>query len=152
MAFRSTGQPRFVAPVSTFNEKTKCFLVAPSIIASMKSDREARSMACVPLMPSGLMLPHGNPGRNRRAEVALPNDTAVVSVQRIRIIGFCHGNDHWPVWTALNVKRLRIHISGDRPVKAQVAHQVRCVRHRLAAAGRCPQKARSSRVTSRAPD
>src|SRR6266850_3591874 len=74
--FRSTGQPGFVTPVSTFNEKTKCFLVAPSIIASMKSDLEARSTAGVPLMPSGLMLPQGNPdvtaGPRLRCQMMLP--------------------------------------------------------------------------------
>src|ERR1043165_2570441 len=77
MAFRSTGQPGFVAPVSTFNEKTKCFLVAPPIIASMKSDREARSIAGVPLIPSGLILPHGNPdvtaGPRLRCQMILPS-------------------------------------------------------------------------------
>ena len=59
VAFRSTRQ--LVAPVSTFSEKIKCFLGLPPINASKKSDRDARSTTGVPMIPTGLMLPHGRP-------------------------------------------------------------------------------------------
>src|SRR6188768_2423590 len=54
-----TGQPEFVAPVSTLREKNWC--PAPATSAFKKSEREARSTTGVAVMPSGLMLPHGRP-------------------------------------------------------------------------------------------
>lgn len=60
-ASTSTGQPALVAPLSTFNEKMKCFCVVPSgvITASKKSDRDARSTTGVPVIPRGLILLQG---------------------------------------------------------------------------------------------
>src|SRR5215470_17309937 len=57
--FRSTGQPAVVAPVSTFNEKMKCFVGEPLIKASKNNRREARSTTGVPVMPVGKKPPHG---------------------------------------------------------------------------------------------
>src|SRR6266481_3371017 len=58
----STGQPGLVAPVSTFKEKMKCFCVVPSgvMVASKKSDRDARSTTGVPVMPRGTILLPGD--------------------------------------------------------------------------------------------
>ena len=124
MAFTSTGQPGLVAPVSTFKEKMKCFLGAPSINASKKSDRDARSTTGVPMMPTGLMFPHGRPEVTGGPMSALPNHRAGNGVERINIIRFGDGNDHRAVWAALDVKRLRVNVAEDRAVKVQVADQI----------------------------
>src|SRR4029453_8465177 len=45
----------------TVQEKIKSFLGVPPIIASKKSDRETRSTTGVPVIPTGLIFPHGRP-------------------------------------------------------------------------------------------
>src|SRR5262245_45764424 len=55
--------------------------------------------------------------QHRRAKVALPNDAAIDRVKRVHIIRFGDRNDHWAVWTALDVKRLGINVAYDRPVE-----------------------------------
>src|SRR5262249_54850510 len=50
------GQPEFGAPVSTFREEIRCFLVTPPsgvVIASKNSDREGRSTPVLPVLPAG---------------------------------------------------------------------------------------------------
>ena len=63
--------------------------------------------------------------RHRLAKIALPNHRAGRSIQRINIIRFGHGNDHRTIGTALDVKRLGVHVAGNRAVKAQITRQVR---------------------------
>ena len=76
VAFTFTGQPGLVAPVSTFNEKMKCLFVGPSIMASKNNDLEGRWTTGVPVMPSGLILPHGRPevtgGPTLRCQITVP--------------------------------------------------------------------------------
>jgi len=43
------------------DEKIKCLMVAPATIASKNTEQNVRSTTGVPVMPSGLMLPHGRP-------------------------------------------------------------------------------------------
>src|SRR6266540_1921604 len=61
------------------------------------------------------------PGCDRRTEVALPNDVAVVSVERIDIVRFRHRNDHGPVGTTLDIKWLSVNVARYFSVEGQVA-------------------------------
>src|SRR5438046_7293196 len=58
------------------------------------------------------------------AEIALPNHRASGGVERINVVRFCHDNDHWPVRSALNVKRLGVNVAYNCAVKIQVTRQV----------------------------
>ena len=60
-------------------------------------------------------------GRDRRANIRLPDNAAIRSVERINIIRCGHGNDHWAPRTALDIKRLGVNIAHDCAVKVQVA-------------------------------
>ena len=62
--------------------------------------------------------------RHRRANVALPNDAASGSVERINIVGFGHGNDHCPAARAvLDVKRLGVNVASNSAIETQVTRQ-----------------------------
>lgn len=64
--------------------------------------------------------------RYRRADISLPNDRTIDSVQRVNVIGFGHSNDHRPaVWTTFNIQRLCVNISDNTAIEARVACQVR---------------------------
>src|SRR5437588_8596787 len=63
-------------------------------------------------------------------EIALPNHRASGGVERINVVRFGHGNDHWPVRSALDVKRLGINVAYDCAVKVQVTHEVSAGRGR----------------------
>src|SRR5204863_7688170 len=56
--------------------------------------------------------------RHWSAHVPLPDNTSINTVQRIHIVRLRHCNDHWAVWTALDVKRLSVNVAYDRTVKA----------------------------------
>ena len=57
-------------------------------------------------------------GRDRRSDVgALPNHCAGRGVERINIIRCGNSNNHRPVRTALDVKRLRMNVADDRAIK-----------------------------------
>src|SRR6266705_4542767 len=58
------------------------------------------------------------------AEIALPNHRASGGVERINVVRFGHGNDHWPVRSALNIKRLGVNVAYNCAVKIQVSRQV----------------------------
>src|ERR1044072_3972338 len=61
-----------------------------------------------------------------RANVTLPNNTAIEGVERIHVIQFGYGNDHrFATWAVLDVERLRVNDAFDSAVKVQVAHQIR---------------------------
>ena len=65
--------------------------------------------------------------RHRRANVALPNNGAVYSIERVHIIRFGYRNDRRPAaWTVVDVKRLRVNVAHDCAVEIQVACQIRC--------------------------
>src|SRR5437870_8923803 len=58
----------------------------------------------------------------RRADVgAVPNLGAGIGMERVHIVRFGDRNDHCPVWTALDVKRLGVHVTGDCSVEVHVA-------------------------------
>src|SRR5437588_2826071 len=57
-------------------------------------------------------------------EIALPNHRASGGVERINVVRFCYGNHHWPIRSALDVKRLGINVAYDCAVKVQVTHEV----------------------------
>src|SRR4029453_6616931 len=69
-------------------------------------------------------------GSDRPPDVSLPDNAARCSVERIHIIRCGHYNDHWPVWTALDVERLGVHVAHDGSFKVQVASQVSRVARR----------------------
>ena len=76
-------------------------------------------------MPTGLILPHGMTCRHGRADIgALPDHRARRGIKRINIIRFGDSNDHRPVRTALDVKRLRVNVARDRAIEVQVARQI----------------------------
>src|SRR5216110_2454707 len=54
---------------------------------------------------------------HRSAHILLPDNGAVHCVERIHVIRFGDCNDHRAAWTALDVKRLRVNVAYDRPVK-----------------------------------
>ncbi len=60
----------------------------------------------------------------RRTHITLPDNAAIDSVQRVHIVRFGHRNNHWAVWTALNVKWLRVNVAFDCTVKIHVARQI----------------------------
>ena len=49
--------------------------------------------------------------RHRSTYIPLPDNAAIRSIQRIHVIRFGHHNDHWTVWTTLDVKRLRVNVA-----------------------------------------
>ena len=51
-------------------------------------------------------------------------------MKRINIIRCGHDNDHRAVWTALDVKRLGVHVARDGSVEVHVASQIGCVGRR----------------------
>src|SRR5438128_7029691 len=57
-------------------------------------------------------------------EIALPNHRASGGVERIDVVRFGHGNDHWTVRSALDVKRLGVNVAYNCAVKIQVTRQV----------------------------
>ena len=93
--------------MSTFKEKIKCLIVEPAIIASKNNDRDARSTTGVPVMPSGLILPHGRPEvtgvPTLRCQMTLP----VLALSAYTSIGFSRDDDHGGTAGAvLDVERL----------------------------------------------
>ena len=54
---------------------------------------------------------------HRSAYISLPDNAAVHGIERVHIIGFSHRNDHWTVWTALDVKWLRVNVAYNRTVE-----------------------------------
>src|SRR5215467_11660164 len=52
-----------------------------------------------------------------RRHIALPDNAAIHSVQRVNIIRLRRYNDHWAVWTAFDVKRLGVNGAHDRTVE-----------------------------------
>src|SRR5438067_12548004 len=62
--------------------------------------------------------------RYGRAEVDLPDHRAGIGAQRINVVRFCYGNDHWTVRSALNVKRLGVNVAHNCAVKVQVTQEV----------------------------
>src|SRR4030095_14024495 len=55
---------------------------------------------------------------NSRSDVCtLPDYCPGSRVQRINIIRFSHGNNHWAVWAVFDVKRLGITVAGNRAIK-----------------------------------
>src|SRR4029077_18149612 len=58
------------------------------------------------------------------AEIALPNHRASGGVERVNVVRFCYGNDHWTVRSALNVKRLGVNVAYNCAVKVQVTQEV----------------------------
>ena len=52
---------------------------------------------------------------------ARPDHGAGRGVERINIVRFRDGNDHWPVRAALDVKRLGVNVAGDRAIEVEVA-------------------------------
>ena len=57
-------------------------------------------------------------------EIALPNHRASGGVERIDVVRFGHGNDHWTVRSALDVKRLGVNVAYNCAVKIQITRQV----------------------------
>ena len=65
--------------------------------------------------------------RHRGANVSLPDDAAVYSVQRINVVGFSCRYDRRPAAGAIiNVERLGINIACDGSVETQIPCQVTC--------------------------
>ena len=117
--------------MSTFNEKIKCLIVTPAIIASKNKDRDARSTTGVPVMPSGLMLPQGRPEVTGAPTVAVPNHVARARVERIHVIRFSRDDDHrGTAGAVLDVQRLCVDAAQNRAVEVQIPPQIRGGRSR----------------------
>ena len=129
VASTSTGQPGLMSPVSTFRERMRCFLVVPPsgvIIALKKSARDARSTIGRPHDTHGIKITADEVVcRHRIAHVALPDDRAVHSVERVDVIRFGYCNNHrFAARAIIKVKRLRVDISDNCAIKVQVARQI----------------------------
>jgi len=60
-----------------------------------------------------------------RANVALPENAAIDSVQRVHVIGVRDCNDGWPpAWTVVDVEWLRENITRNGAVEIRVAYQI----------------------------
>ena len=98
----------------------------PLINASKKSDREARSTTGVPVMPVRIKI--FRTGWSWRTGVPISVRCQITEprcrVKRINIVRFGHRNDHRPIRTALDVKRLRMNGADDRAIKVQIADQI----------------------------
>src|SRR5437879_5564697 len=70
------------------------------------------------------------PGSNRRANVTLPNHGAGGGAERINVVRLSYRDHHWPVRSALDVKRLRINVADDRAVETKIARQISGSRRR----------------------
>src|SRR5947207_5081910 len=57
-------------------------------------------------------------------EIALPNHRASGGVERINVVRFGHGNDHWTVRSALDVKRLGLNVAYNCAIKVQITQEV----------------------------
>src|SRR5205823_15019536 len=55
-------------------------------------------------------------------EIALPNHRASGGVERINAVRFGHRDDHRPVLSAFDVKRLGVNVAYDCALTTQVAH------------------------------
>src|SRR5881296_1171885 len=62
--------------------------------------------------------------RYGRAEIDLPDHRAGIGAQRVNIVRFGHGNNHWPVRSALDVKRLGVNVAYNCAVKVQITLEV----------------------------
>src|SRR5262249_18580230 len=51
------------------------------------------------------------------AHISLPDNGPIRSIECVHIIRFGDRNDHWTVWTALDIKRLRVDIAYDRTIE-----------------------------------
>ncbi len=56
---------------------------------------------------------------------ARPDREACRGIKRINVIRFCDGNDHRPVWAALDVKRLRVNVARDRAIEVEITREIR---------------------------
>ena len=124
--FTSTGQPGFVAPVSTFKRIDEMLLGwAVGQRVKEKCARREIDHGCAG-DANRIDVPALKTGSNSCTNVALPDYSAGQRIERINIIGFGDRNDHRSIWAALDVKGLGVNIAGDRAVEVQVARQVRC--------------------------
>ena len=102
----------------------KCLVGLPLINASKKSLREARSTTGVPVIP-GRIKTSARGGWDGRTNIsARPDREARRGIKRINIVRFSNRNDHRPIRTALDVKRLSVNGAGDRAVEVEIARQV----------------------------
>jgi len=81
-------------------------------------------------MPFGEMLPGHAPVGAGVPTFCCQINCARRGVERIDIIRFRTRDDHRTIGTALDVKRLGVHVAGNRAVKAQITRQVRGRRER----------------------
>ena len=64
-------------------------------------------------------------GRHGRANIALPDNAAIDSVQRVDVIRIRHCNDGWsPAWTVIDVEWLRENIARNGAVEIRIAYQI----------------------------
>jgi len=55
----------------------------------------------------------------------LPDNAAIYGIQCVNVVRFSRCNDRRPTaWAVINVKRLRINVTDNRAVKAQIARQI----------------------------
>ena len=102
----------------------KCFVGEPLINASKKSlsgseidNRRASDTSGIKTSARG-----GWDGRTNIG--ARPDREPRRGIKRIHIVRFRHRNDHRPIWTALDVKRLSVNVAGDRAVEVEITCQV----------------------------
>ena len=95
-------------------------VVPPSgvTIAFKKSAREARSTIGVPMIPMEPTSVQKRSGSGTgaptfRCQITVP----FVAFSAYTLFDSVAPNDHWAVWTALDVKRLRVNIAYNRAVE-----------------------------------
>ena len=63
--------------------------------------------------------------RYRRANVTLPDNAAIHSIERVHVIRFGYRNDRCPAaWAVVDVERLRIDVADNCAVKVQIARKI----------------------------